>query len=327
MKLLVTGGAGFIGVNFIRRMLDLNQDLSIVNLDALTYAGRRESLDDLENNQRYLFVKGNILDEELVNSLVADCDGVINFAAESHVDRSIEDPDIFLRTNILGVRVLLDAVRKELARGHKLRMLQVSTDEVYGDLGESGDFFREDTSLKPSSPYSASKTAADHLVFAWKRTFGIDVVLTRCSNNYGPYQFPEKLIPLMICRALDNKDLPVYGKGLNVRDWLFVEDHVDAIWTVFSQAESGTVYNIGGNNEWKNIDIVKLILTELGKPESLIRYVEDRPGHDLRYAIDASLIKKNLGWSPAVRFEDGIKKTINWYLENQNWLTMINRSC
>jgi dTDP-glucose 4,6-dehydratase len=320
MRLLVTGGAGFIGANFVLRQLALQPDLSIVNLDALTYAGCRESLAPLEGNPRHEFVHGNILDEGLVRSLLARVDGVINFAAESHVDRSLSDPELFLRTNILGVRTLLDAVRHEKTRsGRSLRFHQVGTDEVYGDLGESGGFFREDSPLEPSSPYSASKTAADLLVGAWRRSFGVDAVITRCSNNYGPLQFPEKLIPLMIWKAEHGQPLPVYGQGLNVRDWLFVDDHVDAIWQVFTRAADGAVYNIGGMNEWRNIDIVRLILKELGRPESLITFVADRPGHDLRYAIDAGLIRKELGWSPAVEFPAGLRHTINWYREHTEW--------
>jgi dTDP-glucose 4,6-dehydratase len=325
VQLLVTGGAGFIGSNFVRRMLTRHTDLSIINLDVLSYAGLRENLADLEKTDRYEFVQGNICDEKLVDQLVSRVDGVINFAAESHVDRSIEDPELFLRSNILGVRVLLDAIRKQKKAGRSLRFHQVSTDEVYGDLGDTGDFFREDTPLAPSSPYSASKTAADHLVHAWRRTFAVDAVITRCSNNYGPYQFPEKLIPLMIWKASRGENLPVYGKGLNVRDWLYVEDHCDAIWEVYSRAESGSVYNVGGNNEWKNIDIVRLILKEMGRGEELIEYVSDRPGHDLRYAIDAGKLERELGWRPAVTFEEGIRLTIRWYLDNTDWMNTARR--
>lgn len=320
MRLLVTGGAGFIGANFVLRLLAREPGLSIVTLDALTYAGCRESLAPLDHDPRHEFVHGSILDESLVRSLLARVDGVINFAAESHVDRSLDDPELFLRTNILGVRTLLDAVRHEKARsGRSLRFHQVGTDEVYGDLGESGGFFREDSPLRPSSPYSASKTAADLLVGAWRRSFGVDTVITRCSNNYGPLQFPEKLIPLMIWKAGRGEPLPVYGQGLNVRDWLYVDDHVDAIWQVYTRAASGAVYNIGGMNEWRNIDIVKRILQELGRPESLISFVTDRPGHDLRYAIDAGLIQRELGWSPAVEFPEGLRRTINWYREHTEW--------
>ncbi len=323
MRLLVTGGAGFIGSNFIRRMLRREPDLSLINLDALTYAGCRDSLADLEGDRRYEFVHGDIQDENLVRRLVARVDGVINFAAESHVDRSIEDPDVFLKTNIQGVRVLLDAVRLE--KGRDLRFHQVSTDEVYGDLGEGGGYFTEESRLAPSSPYSASKTAADLLALAWRRTFGVDVVITRCSNNYGPYQFPEKLIPLMIWKASRDEPLPVYGQGLNIRDWLFVDDHADALWEVYRRAERGAVFNIGGNNEWRNIEIVKLILRQLGKPESLIEFVDDRPGHDLRYAIDAGRIQRELGWTPAVDFDEGIRRTIRWYRENGDWTEALRR--
>ena len=323
MRLLVTGGAGFIGVNFIRFLLQQEPGVSLINLDALTYAGCRESLTDLEDNPRYEFVHGDILDEQLVDRLVSRVDGIINFAAESHVDRSITDPDVFLRTNILGVRVLLDAVRRAASEGRRLRLHQVSTDEVYGDLGKSGGYFTEETPLAPSSPYSASKAAADHLVQAWRRTFGVDAVITRCSNNYGPYQFPEKLIPLMIWKAGRDEPLPVYGKGDNVRDWLYVEDHARAIWTVFQQAQSGAVYNVGGNSEWRNLDLVKLLLRQLGKPESLIRFVKDRPGHDLRYAIDASRIEKDLGWRPAHTFAEGMERTIHWYQSQREWCELV----
>ena len=323
MRLLVTGGAGFIGVNFIRFLLQQEPGVSLINLDALTYAGCRESLTDLEDNPRYEFVHGDILDEQLVDRLVSRVDGIINFAAESHVDRSITDPDVFLRTNILGVRVLLDAVRRAASEGRRLRLHQVSTDEVYGDLGKTGGYFTEETPLAPSSPYSASKAAADHLVQAWRRTFGVEAVITRCSNNYGPYQFPEKLIPLMIWKAGRDEPLPVYGKGDNVRDWLYVEDHARAIWTVFQQAQSGAVYNVGGNSEWRNLDLVKLLLRQLGKPESLIRFVKDRPGHDLRYAIDASRIEKDLGWRPAHTFAEGMERTIHWYQSQREWCELV----
>jgi dTDP-glucose 4,6-dehydratase len=319
MRLIVTGGAGFIGSNFVRRMLVREESLSILTLDALTYAGCRETLADLEDHPRHRFVHGDIRDEGLVRRLAAEADGIINFAAESHVDRSIADPDAFLSTNILGVRVLLDALRAELARGRRLRLLQVSTDEVYGDLGRGGGRFREDTPLAPSSPYSASKASADLLVAAWRRTFGLDAVITRCSNNYGPAQFPEKLIPLMIWKATRDEPLPVYGQGLNVRDWLHVDDHCDAIWQVYTRAGSGAVYNIGGDNELSNIDLVRRLLAHLGKPESLIAFVADRPGHDLRYAVDAGLIARELGWRPRVSFDEGLESTIAWYREHEAW--------
>ena len=321
----MTGGAGFIGSNFVRWLLRAEAGVSVVNLDALTYAGCRESLADLEDEPRHRFVHGDILDAPLVGRLLDECDGVLNFAAESHVDRSIADPDLFLRTNVLGVRVLLDGLREQAARGRRLRLLQVSTDEVYGDLGATEARFREDTPLRPSSPYSASKAAADLLVQAWRRTFGVDAVLTRCSNNYGPFQFPEKLIPLMIWKAGRGEELPVYGQGLNVRDWLHVEDHCRALWTVFTRAADGAVYNVGGDNERRNIDIVRQILRELGRPESLIAHVPDRPGHDLRYAIDAGRLRRELGWRPQVDFAEGLGRTIRWYLENTAWTARLRR--
>ncbi|MFA7330118.1 MAG: dTDP-glucose 4,6-dehydratase [Candidatus Delongbacteria bacterium] len=325
MRLLVTGGAGFIGCNFIRWLRERHPEHAVVNLDALTYAGCRASLAELEGREGYEFVHGDIQDAGLVNSLLERVDGLINFAAESHVDRSIDDPDVFLRTNILGLRVLLDGLRAQLARGRRLRLLQVSTDEVYGDLGEGGGRFTEETPLAPSSPYSASKAAGDLLLQAWRRTFGVEAVLTRCSNNYGPYQFPEKLIPLMIWKAARDEELPVYGQGLNVRDWLYVEDHAEALWTVFTRATDGAVYNVGGDNEWRNIEIVKLLLRKLGKPERLIRFVGDRPGHDLRYAIDAGRLERELGWRPRVNFEDGLARTLDWYSNNTAWTDALRR--
>jgi dTDP-glucose 4,6-dehydratase len=315
MKVLVTGGAGFIGSNFIKYMLKEHKDYKVINLDKLTYAGNLENLKDVENNSNYVFVKGDITDREIVGKIFSDgIDYVVNFAAESHVDRSIEDPGIFLKTNVLGTQVLLDAAKKYGVK----KYLQVSTDEVYGSLGETG-YFTEQTSLSPNSPYSASKASADLLVRAYHHTFGIPVNITRCSNNYGPYQFPEKLIPLMIINALHGKELPVYGDGLNVRDWLYVEDHCRAIDLVLHKGKIGEVYNIGGNNEKANIEIVKLILKELNKPESLIKYVKDRPGHDRRYAIDSSKIQNELGWKPTYNFDEGMKKTIRWYLDNEEW--------
>jgi dTDP-glucose 4,6-dehydratase len=318
-NVLVTGGAGFIGSNFIIYMLNKYTDYRIINLDFLTYAGNLDNLKAVENNPNYIFIKGDICDSQLVNKIFTDHqpDHVVNFAAESHVDRSITDPQIFLKTNILGTQVLLDAFQKNTYTGGKY--LQVSTDEVYGSLGANG-YFTEETPLAPNSPYSASKAAADMIVRSYRETFGSNVNITRCSNNYGPYQFPEKLIPLMISNALENKELPVYGDGMNVRDWLFVEDHCKAIDTVVHSGKPGEVYNIGGNNEKANIEIVRLILKELGKPESLIRYVKDRPGHDRRYAINASKIKLELGWEPSVPFENGIVRTIQWYLNNKVWL-------
>ncbi|MDN5301115.1 MAG: dTDP-glucose 4,6-dehydratase [Thermoanaerobacteraceae bacterium] len=315
MKILVTGGAGFIGSNFIKYMIREHKDYKIINLDKLTYAGNLENLRDIEDNPNYTFIKGDITDESLVDEIFSmGLDYVVNFAAESHVDRSIEDPQIFLRTNVLGTGVLLRAAKKHGVK----KFLQVSTDEVYGSLGSTG-YFTEESPLQPNSPYSASKASADLLVRAYYKTFQLPVNITRCSNNYGPYQFPEKLIPLMIINALHDKSLPVYGDGLNVRDWLYVEDHCRALDMVLHKGKVGEVYNIGGNNERTNLEIVKLILKELGKPESLINFVKDRPGHDRRYAIDASKIKRELGWEPQVNFEEGMKKTIEWYLNNRQW--------
>lgn len=319
MKILVTGGAGFIGSNFVRYMLAQHPDYEIVNLDALTYAGNLENLKDLKDNPHYTFVKGNIADAGTVAEVVAcGIDAIINFAAETHVDRSIEDPGIFVKTNILGTQVLLDAARK-----HKVsKFLQVSTDEVYGSLGSEG-LFSETSPLQPNSPYSASKTGADLLVRAYHETFGLNVNITRCSNNYGPYQFPEKLIPLIITNALEDKDIPVYGDGMQIRDWLHVSDHCSAIALVLHKGISGGVYNIGGNNQRTNLYIVKTVLAELRKPESLIKHVTDRLGHDRRYAIDATKIRTELGWAPQYTFETGIKETINWYLNNREWWTRV----
>jgi dTDP-glucose 4,6-dehydratase len=316
MKLLVTGGAGFIGSNFVRYMVKKYPEYHIVNLDLLTYAGNLENLKEIENAPNYTFVKGDIADREFINNLFEEqkFDYVLNFAAESHVDRSITNPDIFVRTNIQGTQVLLDAAKNF----HVKKYLQVSTDEVYGTLGETG-YFTEETPLAPNSPYSASKAGADLLVRAYHETFGLPVNITRCSNNYGPFHFPEKLIPLMIINALNDKPLPVYGDGLNVRDWLHVEDHCQAIDLVLHKGRNGEVYNVGGNNERTNIEIVKTILKHLGKPESLIKFVADRPGHDRRYAIDATKLRTELGWQPKYTFDTGIEQTIKWYLENRDW--------
>ena len=309
-RLLVTGGAGFIGSNFIIYMLKQYPDIRIVNLDKLTYAGKLENLQEVAADPRYSFVRGDIANLELVMHVTRDVDAIVNFAAESHVDRSIEDPLVFVQTNVTGAQVLLEA-----ARQHKIeRYLQVSTDEVYGSLGPTG-YFTEETPLAPNSPYSASKTAADMLVRAAYETFGLPALITRCSNNYGPRQYPEKLIPYFIKKLLADEQVPIYGDGLNVRDWLHVEDHCRAIDLVLHKGAVGSVYNIGGNNEWTNIEITRLILKELGKPESLIKYVQDRLGHDRRYAIDASKIKRELGWEPKWRFKDGIKETVKWYVE------------
>ena len=313
-KILVTGGAGFIGSNFVRYMLNKYENYEIINLDALTYCGNLENLSGIEDNPNYSFVKGDITDKELVNEITSDVDYIINFAAESHVDRSIEDPEIFIKSNILGTQVLLDAAKKYEIK----KYLQVSTDEVYGSLGKTG-YFREDTHLAPNSPYSASKAGADLMVRAYNKTFDLPVNITRCSNNYGPYQFPEKLIPLMISNALENKPLPVYGDGMNIRDWLHVYDHCTAIDLVLHKGKIGEIYNIGGNNEKANIEIVKLILKNLRKDESLIKYVKDRLGHDRRYAIDSSKIQEELGWKPHYTFETGITETIEWYLNNREW--------
>ncbi len=315
MKIVVTGGAGFIGSNFVRVVLSDRADWEVVNFDKLTYAGNLENLSDLEGDSRYTFVKGDIANREDVEGVIDDSvDAVLNFAAESHVDRSIHDASAFVNANIDGTQKLLDVSR---SRGVG-RFLQVSTDEVYGSLGAEGRF-TEATPIAPNSPYSASKAAADLLVRAAHHTHGMDTVITRCSNNYGPYQFPEKLIPLMISNALEERELPVYGDGSNVRDWIYVEDHCRAILAVLEKGQSGDVYNIGSDNEWKNLDIVKLVLSKLDRPESLIRFVKDRPGHDLRYAIDNAKIEGELGWKPEVSFEDGIEKTIRWYLDHRDW--------
>ena len=313
--LLVTGGAGFIGSNFVRYMLH-HHSYRIINLDKLTYAGNLENLADVESHPNYRFVKGDICDRLLLENLFEEetIDAVLNFAAESHVDRSILGARVFVETNVLGTQTLLDVAKHYGVE----RFLQVSTDEVYGTLGETG-YFTEETPLAPNSPYSASKAGADFLVRAYHETFKMPTLITRCSNNYGPYHFPEKLIPLMIANALNDKPLPVYGDGLNVRDWLYVEDHCRAIDVVLHRGKFGEVYNIGGHNEKRNIDIVKLILQKLGKPESLITFVKDRPGHDRRYAIDASKIERELGWKPQETFETGIEKTIQWYLDNRKW--------
>lgn len=324
--ILITGGAGFIGSNFILYFMKKYPEYRIINLDVLTYAANLDNIKEIENNSNYLFIKGSIDDAVLVDRLFAEHkpNYVVNFAAESHVDRSITDPQIFLKSNIMGTQVLLDACKKywlDLNSQSPItnKFLQVSTDEVYGSLGTTG-YFTETTPIAPNSPYSASKASADMFVRAYHETFGLNINITRCSNNYGPYQFPEKLIPLMISNALEDKELPVYGDGMNIRDWLYVEDHCRAIDMVLHYGKSGEVYNIGGYNEKANIEIVELILKELGKPESLIKYVKDRPGHDRRYAINAAKIEQELGWEPTVMFDEGIKKTIQWYLKNKEWL-------
>ena len=317
--ILVTGGAGFIGANFVYHMLDVHPDYRILCVDCLTYAGNLSTLAEAMENDNFRFYKTNICDRDGIYEIfeAEKPDVVVNFAAESHVDRSIENPEIFLQTNILGTQVMMDACRKYgIERYH-----QVSTDEVYGDLplDRPDLFFTEETPIHTSSPYSSSKAGADLLVLAYHRTYGLPVTISRCSNNYGPYHFPEKLIPLMIANCLNNKPLPVYGEGLNVRDWLYVEDHCRAIDLIIHNGKVGEVYNVGGHNEMANIDIVKLICKHLDKPESLITYVVDRKGHDMRYAIDSTKIYNELGWIPETKLADGIKKTIGWYLENREW--------
>lgn len=318
-KILVTGGAGFIGGNFVHYMVDKYPNYMIVNLDALTYAGNLETCQPVEGKPNYKFVKGDIADREFIFDLFEKekFDVVVNFAAESHVDRSVTDPEIFIKTNVLGTQVLMDASR---AYGVE-RYHQVSTDEVYGDLplNRPDLFFTEETPLHTSSPYSASKASADLLVFAYHRTFGLPITISRCSNNYGPYHFPEKLIPLMISRALNDEKLPVYGNGENVRDWLHVYDHCAAIDLILHKGRVGEVYNVGGHNERTNLEVVKTILKALGKSEDLITYVTDRPGHDLRYAIDPTKLETELGWKPIYNFDTGIQQTIQWYLENKQW--------
>lgn len=332
--ILVTGGAGFIGSNFVKYMLERHSEYRIINIDALTYAGNLENLKDIDGNPNYEFIKVDIRDREKVEEIFKNNEiiSVVNFAAESHVDRSIDEPEVFLTTNIIGTQVLLDTAKKywkvnpndKYCKEYKLgvKFLQVSTDEVYGALGETG-MFVETMPLMPNSPYSASKASADMIVRAYNETFGMPVNITRCSNNYGPYQFPEKLIPLMINNCLKEKDLPVYGDGMQIRDWLHVSDHCSAIDTVLHKGKDGEVYNIGGNNEKSNISIVKLIIETLGKSENLIKYVQDRPGHDRRYAIDNTKITTELGWEPAYTFEQGMKETIQWYLDNTLWIENI----
>ena len=333
-KILVTGGCGFIGSNFIQYVLQKEPNIYIINLDKLTYAGNLMNLDSISND-KYAFVKGDICDKVLVESLFHEHNfqSVVHFAAESHVDRSIDGPAEFIQTNIVGTLNLLEHSRKFFLKSGNMdfKFLHVSTDEVYGSLGNNGNF-NENTPYDPSSPYSASKAASDHLVRAWNKTYDLPILITNCSNNYGPYQFPEKLIPLMIINALNNKPLPIYGKGDNVRDWLYVLDHCDAIFTVLDKGEIGETYNVGGNNEIKNIEVVEIICDNLDNviPKSssesykkLINFVEDRPGHDFRYAIDANKINSELGWFPKESFETGIEKTINWYINNVDWWSSI----
>jgi dTDP-glucose 4,6-dehydratase len=331
-KILITGGAGFIGSHVVRLFVKKYPNKKIFNLDALTYAGNLENIEDIETEDNYEFIKGDITNEQFIDELFAkhQFDGVIHLAAESHVDRSIKDPMAFLKANIFGTVNLLNASKKHWASIENKRFYHISTDEVYGSLGETG-FFYEDTSYDPKSPYSASKASSDHFVRAYKNTYGLPIVISNCSNNYGPFQFPEKLLPLCINNIKNNKPLPIYGKGENIRDWLFVEDHASAIDLIYNEGKNGETYNIGGHNEWTNIDLVKLLCKVMDKKLSrkaghsgkLITYVIDRAGHDLRYAIDASKIEKELGWKPSLQFEEGLTKTVDWYLENENWLNNV----
>ncbi|HUJ25621.1 MAG TPA: dTDP-glucose 4,6-dehydratase [Myxococcales bacterium] len=316
MNVLVTGGAGFIGSNLVRLLRRERPAWTVVNLDKLTYAGNAESLADLRDDPKHVFVRGDIANAELVEHLLRNhgIDAILNLAAESHVDRSILGPGIFVETNVSGTQVLLDCARQARVK----RFVQISTDEVYGSLGATGKF-SEASPLKPSSPYSASKTAADLLVLAYGHTFGMDVIVTRCSNNYGPFQFPEKLIPLMIANALEGKRLPVYGDGMQVRDWIHVEDHCRALLAALEKGVKGEVYNVGSDNEWPNIQIVGRLLEILGKPRELIEHVKDRPGHDRRYAIDAAKAHAGLGWAPRIAFGDGLQQTVDWYVNNRGW--------
>jgi dTDP-glucose 4,6-dehydratase len=320
VKLLVAGGAGFIGSNFIRYILPAHADWQVVNVDKLTYAGNLANLKDLEGEDRYGFVRADICDASRIGEIVAaeKPDAIVNFAAETHVDRSINDPSLFLRTNVLGTQVLLEAARR-----HGIaRYVQISTDEVYGSLGPEGKF-SEESPLRPNSPYAASKTAGDLLVRAWFKTYGVPAIVTRCSNNYGPYQFPEKLIPFFITLLRENKPVPVYGDGMNVRDWIHVDDHSRAIDAVLLRGRPGEIYNIGGGNERTNIEITKMLFSFLGKPESLMKFVPDRPGHDRRYAIDDMKVRRELGIVPKVPFEEGLRETVRWYLENEEWLRSV----
>jgi dTDP-glucose 4,6-dehydratase len=316
MKLLVTGGLGFIGSNFCRYMLAKRPDYELINVDKIGIGANPANLHDVENDKRYTFIKGDICNPQLMNRLVHQVDAVVNIAAETHVDRSISDPNMFLQNNTLGTFTILEAIRRH---NHKARLLQVSTDEVYGEALEGS--FTETSPPKPSNPYSASKAASDMFVLAYHKTYGLNVSITRCTNNFGPYQLPEKLIPKTVIRALRDLPIPVYGSGKNVRDWIYVQDHCSAIETVLEKGAAGEVYNVSAGNEVPNIDIVKKIIAKLGKPESLITFVEDRPGHDTRYSLDSDKTQKTLGWKPACEFEKSLESTIQWYLENEHWWT------
>jgi len=314
MKLLVTGGLGFIGSNFCRHVLAKYPDYELINVDKMGIGSNPTSLRDLENNKRYTFIKGDICNPQLINRLVHQVDAVVNIAAETHVDRSIADPNVFLQNNTLGTFTILEAIRKH---NHKAKLLQVSTDEVYGEALEGS--FTESTPPKPSNPYSASKAAADMYVLSYNRTFGLKASITRCTNNFGPYQLPEKLIPKTVIRALRDLPIPIYGKGTNIRDWIYVEDHCEAVCTVLEKGNAGEIYNVSAGNEVANLDIVKKILAQMNKPESLITFVEDRPGHDVRYSLDSSKIRSELGWKPEFSFEESLKSTVQWYLDNEHW--------
>lgn len=333
-KILITGGAGFIGSHVVRRFVTQHPEYHIYNLDALTYAGNLENIKDIENAPNYTFVKGDIVDAEFIDDLISkeDFHGIIHLAAESHVDRSISDPMSFVMTNVVGTVNLLNAARKVWKDDFTdRRFYHVSTDEVYGELHDPGTFFVETTKYDPRSPYSASKASSDHFVRAYQNTYNLPIVISNCSNNYGPNHFPEKLIPLMIHNIIENKPLPVYGKGENIRDWLFVEDHAIAIDVIFHKGRNGETYNIGGHNEWKNLDLVLLLCNimdkklgrEAGETEKLITYVTDRAGHDLRYAIDATKLSEELGWKPSLQFEEGLERTVDWYLNNKEWLNNV----